>query len=257
MLTLIFESPEIAQSVSEHIYHCSIDFNAVSVAGKEAQRRALELAASLEAINLDCEEEEFFASVGACCRLPMPEFDYDSSEPMIWVDCLAAYNQGRLFGAWMSASRDVDEILEDIQIMLSYSPVDDAGEWQINDADNFGDISVEKESLETISQLALILVDLDDENEKEAFCGFYKTKSCSCDDPQETFDKFRDSYRDVFRSEESYAYHNWSEQGLIKEAEKIGIPEYYLDFEAIARDLFLSSFDSVDTSGGIFVFENY
>jgi len=38
--------------------------------------------------------------------------------PRIYVACLAAYNNGILYGAWMAADCDTDEIWADVQAML-------------------------------------------------------------------------------------------------------------------------------------------
>lgn len=52
-------------------------------------------------------------------------------DPRIYVACLAAYNNGYLHGAWLSANRDVDEIYAEIQEMLAKSPIENAEEFAI------------------------------------------------------------------------------------------------------------------------------
>lgn len=54
--------------------------------------------------------------------------------PRIYVACLAAYNSGRLHGAWIDASQDVDDIWNELKQVLASSPVPDAEEWAIHGA---------------------------------------------------------------------------------------------------------------------------
>ena len=48
--------------------------------------------------------------------------------PSIYVACLAAYNNGKLHGAWIDATQELDTILEAVQAMLAASPEPDAEE---------------------------------------------------------------------------------------------------------------------------------
>ena len=51
--------------------------------------------------------------------------------PRIYVACLAAYNNGILFGEWIPADQTATDIRKNIQTMLSASPIKDAKEWPI------------------------------------------------------------------------------------------------------------------------------
>ena len=51
--------------------------------------------------------------------------------PRIYVACLAAYNNGILFGEWIPADQTETDIRKNIQTMLSASPIKDAKEWPI------------------------------------------------------------------------------------------------------------------------------
>ncbi|HBL92812.1 MAG TPA: hypothetical protein DD375_04790, partial [Hyphomonas sp.] len=53
--------------------------------------------------------------------------------PRVYVACLAAYNNGRLHGAWINAT-EPDEIMEHVRAMLAASPEPDAEEWAIHGA---------------------------------------------------------------------------------------------------------------------------
>ena len=45
------------------------------------------------------------------------------SNPRIYVACLAAYNNGYLYGAWIDADQDPDQIRDEIAAMLARSPI--------------------------------------------------------------------------------------------------------------------------------------
>lgn len=45
-----------------------------------------------------------------------------SEEFRIYVACLAAYNNGKLHGAWIDATDDIDDIQDQINEMLESSP---------------------------------------------------------------------------------------------------------------------------------------
>lgn len=54
--------------------------------------------------------------------------------PHIYVACLAAYNNGKLHGAWIDATQAPETIREAIQAMLKASPEPDAEEWAVHGA---------------------------------------------------------------------------------------------------------------------------
>jgi len=55
----------------------------------------------------------------------------------IYVACLASYNNGILHGAWINAEQDAYAIYDEVQTMLTASPVKDAEEWAIHDYEGF------------------------------------------------------------------------------------------------------------------------
>jgi len=59
-------------------------------------------------------------------------------EIRIYVACLAAYNNGKLHGAWIDATQDIDDIQCQINQMLADSPEPDAEEYAIHDYEEFG-----------------------------------------------------------------------------------------------------------------------
>jgi hypothetical protein len=54
--------------------------------------------------------------------------------PRIYLACLAAYNNGRLHGAWVDADQGADHIWNELRKMLRASPEPDAEEWAIHGA---------------------------------------------------------------------------------------------------------------------------
>lgn len=60
-----------------------------------------------------------------------------NDSPCIYVACLAAYNNGKLHGAWIDATLGPDAILAAVQAMLAASPEPDASEWAIHDYEGF------------------------------------------------------------------------------------------------------------------------
>ena len=61
----------------------------------------------------------------------------DKHEPQIYVACLAAYNNGHLYGKWITPKADRDELEAQIKEILKFSPVAGAEEWAIHDYDDF------------------------------------------------------------------------------------------------------------------------
>ena len=75
--------------------------------------------------------------------------------PRIYVACLAAYNNGKLHGAWIDAIQEPDDIMEEVQAMLKASPEPDAEEFAIHDYEEFCGISLsEYEGLEQVHAYA-------------------------------------------------------------------------------------------------------
>ena len=64
----------------------------------------------------------------------------DKHEPQIYVACLAAYNNGHLYGKWITPKADRDELEAQIKEVLKFSQVAGAEEWAIHDYNNFPDL---------------------------------------------------------------------------------------------------------------------
>lgn len=148
--------------------------------------------------------------------------------PQIYVACLAAYNNGKLHGEWIDAAQDPEDILEEIQEMLSKSPEPDAEEWAIHDYDDFDEISIgEHESLETISIIASAL-----EEYGEPMAYYIANLADYIDD--ELIDNFEEAYHGEWNSEEDYARTWYEDSGMLDHNSPLS---NYIDWEAVARDM--------------------
>jgi antirestriction protein len=73
-------------------------------------------------------------------------------EPQIFVQHLAAYNNGLLIGEWLDATQDLSDLETEVKEILSRYPGE---EWIIGDYSDFGAIKLSKtESLENIARFA-------------------------------------------------------------------------------------------------------
>jgi antirestriction protein len=138
----------------------------------------------------------------------------------------------------MDADRSADEIREDIKSMLKESPmatVEVCEDWAIHDFENFQGIEIsEVESIDQVSEIAMNLAE-----HGGAYAAYV---SCFGD---ESVEDFEDRYRGCYEDEKDFAYRLYEEMGTLKQLEEIGFNESYIDFEAIARDLFLDGYTRV------------
>ena len=76
-------------------------------------------------------------------------------EIQIYVADLAAYNNGKLHGAWIDVTQDLDDIFAQIQGMLATSPVGFAEEFAIHDYEGFDGYTVgEYEDIKSLHEIA-------------------------------------------------------------------------------------------------------
>jgi antirestriction protein len=162
----------------------------------------------------------------------------NDTTPRIYVACLAAYNNGKLHGIWIDCNQDADGIWKEINAMLSSSPESDAEEWAIHDYENWQGLLIgENESIECIAEIAELL-----QEHGKAFAVYcnYHNSDANAKDSQ-------DCYVEKYESEEEFAYGFWEELGIVEQLEKLGVYSFYIDWEAVARDLFINSYFSVET----------
>jgi antirestriction protein len=147
--------------------------------------------------------------------------------PRIYVTCLAAYNNGYYHGTWIDATQSVEAINEEIQAMLKKSPLPHAEEWAIHDHNDFGNHLSEYENLETVTQIASFIVAqgklgmaLLDHANHDVSVAERLLEECCCEGKHE--------------NERKFAY-----QLLANCYEIPEYLEYYIDYDRVARDLFV------------------
>lgn len=152
------------------------------------------------------------------------------TSPRIYVACLAAYNAGRLHGAWIDADQDKDAVWAEVEAVLTSSPVPGAEEWAIHDYEGFGPMRLsEYESVERVVAIAHGI-----EEHGPAFAAWLDGDSTR--DPED-LTAFEDAYRGEWDSVRAYA-EDWAEStGLDDLAEKCGSPYIHVDVELLERDL--------------------
>lgn len=151
----------------------------------------------------------------------------DPDHPRIYVACLAAYNNGYLHGAWILATSP-DEIMEKVRAMLADSPVSGAEEWAIHDYEGFEGASLsEYASFETVCALAEFI--------SEHGCLGAKVYGYFGNDLDEAVAAFEE-YAGEYRAAADFA------EELVRES-GTEIPsslDYYIDWQALARDMALN-----------------
>ena len=166
------------------------------------------------------------------------------SDIKIYVADLAAYNNGKLHGVWIDATQDVDTIQDQINEMLASSSEVFAEEWSIHGSEGFGEYRLgESTSIETVHEIAEFIVE--HEGVALAALQYYS-------DVAEAKEMVEDRYHGCHDSEEEFAEQLY--------ADCYEVPEhlqYYIDYEKIARDLFMDGYISIDGEGGqVHVFSN-
>jgi antirestriction protein len=140
-----------------------------------------------------------------------------------------------LHGKWIDCNGDSDDIIENIKAMLSISPmakIQACQEWAIHGYEGFEGITIgEYESIDRIVKIVLKL-----KEHGEAFAAYLDLWSL------EDMDKFESSYQGCYKGEEEFAEQYYEDSGLIKIIEDAGLLAMYIDFEAVARDMFINSY---------------
>ncbi len=153
--------------------------------------------------------------------------------PRIYVADLEAYNNGSLHGVWIDATQDLDIIRAQISEMLKSSPEGWAEEYAIHDYENFGNYEVEEYScVETLHEIALFI----EEYAEVAIAALEYTS-----DLEDARDMAENRYHGCYDSEKEFA------EQLYNDIYEIPAHlEYYIDYDLIARDLFVNDYLSVD-----------
>lgn len=176
-----------------------------------------------------------------------------ASPVRIYVASLAAYNHGRLHGAWLDAAVDVDELAEGIQTMLAHSPIPDAEEWAIHDYEGFGPVRLgEYEDLTIVSQIGRGIAE-----HGPAFAHW--AALCGTSDPDDLA-RFDDVYLGHWDSIEDYADDLLDDLGIdtiIEQAVPNHLQAYVtVDVEGFARDLqYSGEVSASEGDNGVYLFD--
>lgn len=163
-------------------------------------------------------------------------------EPRIYAACLSSYSNGILYGAWIDANQDADAIQDEINTMLANSPMPGAEEWAIHDFEDFGSIRLsEHEGVESVAEIASFIME-HGELGAELYTYFGE-------DLETAKQYLEEAYCGEYDSEEDYAEHIASEIYEIPEH-----LEFYIDYERMARDLFINDYLSISVGGSVHVF---
>ena len=175
----------------------------------------------------------------------------------ICVTSLSDYNDGILYGAWIDFEDCVsaDDVRDKINAMLVASPFAQehelkADEWAIHDYELPGSLEAEEYSeIDELWDCYETLQELED-NEMEAFLTFFDFEGGKYPS-HVNIANFREAYRGFYKSEEDFAEELVDECGYLSD-----MPETlrdYFDYEALARDLFMTDYRFVDG----YVFSRY
>lgn len=173
--------------------------------------------------------------------------------PMVWIGCLAAYNDGMLHGEWIDAAVDDEQLAASAQRVLDTSPIPGAEEYAIFDTDEFGAFNVgEYERLETVARVARGI-----KEHGEAFAVWAQLHDA---DP-EMLDGFEDAFLGEYDDRESWARETLDDLNLDGFLRMGAIPEAFrpylhVDYEGWARDVELGGEVHIESApgGGIYVF---
>ena len=162
--------------------------------------------------------------------------------PRIYVADLAAFNNGVLYGRWIDASQDADDIHAEIQKMLAASPVPGAEEWRIDDFDGLGSYRLsEYESIENAAAIGKLIA------EHGTLAAEVLAHVGGVEEAREMLD---DQYQGAFDSLTA-----WAEQLMEDTGQLDALPANirgYFDFEAFARDAELGGdIIAIETSDGL------
>jgi antirestriction protein len=158
--------------------------------------------------------------------------------PRIWVASLSDYNNGNLYGVWLDATLEPDELGNAIAFMLRNSPSRNAEEYAIFDHDDFGGFQVsEYANLNTVSRIAQGVAE-----HGPAFAEWVELVGEQSDELL-TDEAFHDHYEGEWDSLEDYVEYMLDETGFSAEVERAlaGLPEdlrryIKVDLEGIAEE---------------------
>ena len=147
--------------------------------------------------------------------------------PRLDVACLAAYNNGYLHGRWIDVTTP-DEIWTEVRAMLAASPIPEAEEHAIHDYEGFEGCNIsEYASFETVCDLADFIAE-----HGELGAKLYRHFGDDLAEARAAFDEYAGEYRSAAEFAEQLHEDTGTEipQSL----------QYYIDWQALARDMALN-----------------
>ena len=184
--------------------------------------------------------------IGSVARLTKAEIEEHTATgdaPALYVGTYAKYNDGNLYGMWVDIDSfaDYDEFIE----FLHRLHADEKDpEFMAQDYENFPEAWYSEsgcwneEWFDRIKEYA----DASNKEAIKAYVDYYGADDFDMDD-------FDERYEGAYDSEQDFAYWLVDEIGL----ENIQNRDAYFDYDAFARDLFMTDFDYVDG----YEFRNY
>lgn len=146
-----------------------------------------------------------------------------NSEIRIYVACLASYNNAILYGAWIDANQEEDDIWDAIKDMLTGSSIPNAEEYAIHDYDGFQGVSIsEYQGIKSVCEIAKFI-------EEHGTLGAKLLDYFS--DIKEAEQALNERYLGQYESVSDYC-----EETITHQCEIPKELEYYIDYERMARD---------------------
>ena len=189
-----------------------------------------------------------------------PEPSPSGLSPRVWVGSLADYNNGHLYGVWMSATLEPEELEAATQFMLRHSSTPGAEEWAIMDYEGFGGYNVDEwTSFTTVSLIAQGVAE-----HGEAYAAWVEYVGDTSGRLLEP-DAFHEDYLGEFDLVRDYVEQLLEETGIQQELDRAleVIPEsirryVQVDVEMMARDWEIEGLHVVESGGGgVWVFSTH
>lgn len=162
----------------------------------------------------------------------------------IYVVCLSSVSQGQHYGVWIDVLEGEEHIEGEIKKLLSESPAADKKEWEIHDYKGFGELKLHEH--ECISQVIAYAEFIQEHGEDLGSAVLTYVW-----DVDEAIDMMQNRYHGQHRSEAAFVEELFHDIGEIP-----SYLENYIDYEAMARDLFIDDYLSIEVGGDVHVFSN-
>lgn len=170
----------------------------------------------------------------------------------VYIACLAAYNNGKLHGQWIDADKGADVIREGIKSVLEQSPENNkpypCEEWAIHDYDDFprhvANSLGENPDLDEVCAIAEFLSEHGELGEA----------LLSEHDLDEAKEMLEERYHGEYSSRADFAQDFFESCYDIKDVPEI--VRYHIDWDSLARDMFMDGFTDIESGSRIYVFSD-